>query len=98
MFIFGFILKPFTKIWYSFLNRILGFIHFKLPTMMNVKISDKGRKVLNDKRLSASLVSAMVNKKNDLQDGRIVRLEGSRLGIKYVTTMKELAKKQSKSK
>jgi hypothetical protein len=55
---------------------------------MHVKISEKGREVLNNKELAAKLVMTVVNKKSELEKGEVVRFDKT-LGVRFVTTMPE---------
>lgn len=56
---------------------------------MHVKISKKGRRVINDKKLASEVVLTVVNNKQQLEEGKIVHIEGRNIGVKFVTTVKD---------
>ena len=56
---------------------------------MHVRISHKGREVINNKELASRLVLAVVNNKSHLEKGETVKVNESGLGVKLVTTIKE---------
>ena len=56
---------------------------------MHVKISKKGRSVINDKKLASELVLTVVKNKQQLEEGKIVHIEGRNIGVKLVTTVKD---------
>lgn len=57
---------------------------------MHVRISDKGRQVINNKELASRLVLAVVNNKSNLEKGETVKVNDSAIGVKLVTTIKEV--------
>ncbi|HSN07707.1 MAG TPA: hypothetical protein VLS85_01655 [Hanamia sp.] len=56
---------------------------------MHVKISKKGRSVINDKKLASEVVLTVVNNQQQLEEGKTVRIEGRNMGVKLVTTVKD---------
>ena len=56
---------------------------------MHVKISKKGRSVINDKKLASELVLTIVKNQQQLEEGKIVHIEGRNIGVKLVTTVKD---------
>ena len=56
---------------------------------MHVKISQKGREVINDKQLASRLVLAVVNNKGSLEKGEVVHVKNSTIGVKLVTTIND---------
>lgn len=56
---------------------------------MHVKISSKGREILNDRELASKLVETVMNNKTELEKGERVRINGGNMGVKLVTTLKE---------
>ena len=56
---------------------------------MHVKISKKGRRVINDKKLASELVLTVVNNQQQLEEGKIVDIDGRNIGVKLVTTVKD---------
>ena len=55
---------------------------------MHVRISDKGRQVINNKELASRLVLTVVSNKSNLEKGETVKVNES-VGVKLVTTIKE---------
>lgn len=55
---------------------------------MHVRISNKGRQVINNKELASRLVWTVVSNKSNLEKGETVKVNES-VGVKLVTTIKE---------
>lgn len=59
---------------------------------MNVRISEVGRKILNDRKLSSQIASAIMNGKGNFEKGEpvnVMNVGGSKIGsVKLVTSMK----------
>ena len=60
---------------------------------MHVKISDKGRNVLNDPALSSKVAKAILTQKGQLETGQAVVVRGSNIAIKLATSIKEAGNK-----
>jgi hypothetical protein len=76
-------------------NPILHFIRYK-NSQMHVKISEKGRAVINNKELASKLVETIVNNKQLLEKGNIVRVDGENIGVRFVTTIEEKPTQKNK--
>jgi hypothetical protein len=58
-------------------------------TYMHVRITNKGRKVLNNKALASRVVDTIMSNKDALEKGATISVGESHLSIKFVTTMKD---------
>lgn len=58
---------------------------------MHVRITDKGRRVLNDKQLAARVILAINDNKEKLASGESVHVGDSKVSIKMVTTIQDAA-------
>ena len=56
---------------------------------MHVKISTRGREIINNKKLASNVVLTVVNNKQQLEKGEVVRVKDSNVGVKFVTTVKD---------
>ncbi len=59
---------------------------------MNVKISKKGREIIDNKELASKVVLTVMNNKDRLQKGEIVPVDNENIGLRFVTTMEETTK------
>ena len=82
-----FVIKIQEKRYLTRISRILNIFYYF--TNMNVKISKKGREIINNKELAAKLVMAVVNNKAELEKGQVVRVDNTPIGVRFVTTIPE---------
>lgn len=55
----------------------------------NVRISDAGYRLLNDKELADRVAKVIMDRKDDLKHGSKIEVEGSGLSIQLVTSLDE---------
>jgi hypothetical protein len=63
---------------------------------MHVKISEKGRAVINNKELAAKLVKTIVDNKLQLEMGHLVRVDNEKIGVRFVTSIKDQSTEKNK--
>jgi hypothetical protein len=52
----------------------------------NVRISEKGMAVINDRELAAKVVETIVAHKSDLKNGKTVPVDDEHISVKFVDT------------
>lgn len=67
-------------------NSINSFFRFK---DMHVRITDKGRELLNDKKAGSALVQTILKRKKELDEGKAINIKGTNYSVKSTTSIKE---------
>ena len=65
---------------------------------MHVRISNKGRALLNNKVLAHKVAVTILNGKKELEEGKSVMIKGENFSVKLATTIKDtkITEKESK--
>ncbi|WP_157474037.1 hypothetical protein [Flavihumibacter petaseus] len=56
---------------------------------MHVRISDKGRQLINNRNLAYKVVETVINQKAQLDEGKAVKVDDTNTTVQLVTTIKE---------
>ncbi len=51
---------------------------------MNVRISEKGMAVINNRELASKLVETIVNHKSDLEKGKTVKVDDEDIAVRFI--------------
>ena len=54
---------------------------------MNVRISEKGMAVINNRELASKLVETIVNHKSDLEKGKTVKVDDEDIAVKFIASV-----------
>lgn len=64
-------------------------LHLFQPLDIHVKMSKAGKVVINDNKLASKVVDTILNNKENLQNGEVVKVDGESISIEIVTSMDE---------
>lgn len=80
--------------YFNFLKQMLSY--FLKPINIHVRMSERGKNMMNDHRLASKVVETILDNKQELQNGDSVDVKGENIKIEILSSVDESMQTENK--